>query len=439
MNFSELGLSAPLLRAVEEQNYTEATPIQASVIPAILKDRDVMAMAQTGTGKTAAFILPILEKLQHLPKVSANRCRALVLVPTRELAMQVADNARDYAIHTPYKAAVVYGGVKINPQMMRLRGGADILVATPGRLLDLYENKAIRFDELAMLVLDEADRMLDMGFIHDIQKILALLPKKRQTLLFSATFSPEIRALSKNVVHNPYEASIAPQNVAQALVEQWVYPIDKNRKNALLLHLIQSEQWHQAIVFCRTKYGADKLAKYLSKEGVKAAAVHGDKSQAQRIAAVNDFKSGKVHILVATDIAARGLHIQDLPQVVNIDLPHVSEDYVHRIGRTGRAGSNGCAVSLVCAEEFKQLQDIERLLKKPIERKVIKGFEPIEKLPASKPADGLQRVKKPKKPKNTNNVPSNPVSPTATSATKKRFSAKPKYANGRSFHDKKES
>jgi ATP-dependent RNA helicase RhlE len=398
--FDELGLSESLVQATKQSGYTLASPIQAQSIPIVLNGQDLLAAAQTGTGKTAGFTLPMLQLLAKGKPATHNQARALVLTPTRELAAQVSESVRTYGKNLSLTSAVVFGGVKINPQMMRLRSGADILVATPGRLLDLYNQKAIRFDQLEILVLDEADRMLDMGFIHDIKKIIALLPKKRQNLLFSATFSDEIRKLAKGIVHNPQEISVTPRNAAAVSVRQWLAPVDKKQKSALLIHLIKENNWHQALVFTRTKHGANKLTKQLDKAGINAAAIHGNKSQGARTKALADFKKMKTQILVATDIAARGLDIDQLPQVVNFDLPNVSEDYVHRIGRTGRAGATGTAVSLVSADEIDQLRSIERLIKKLIEREYVPGFEPEHELPESRLDDRPQKSHKPKKPKN---------------------------------------
>ncbi|WGL16022.1 DEAD/DEAH box helicase [Microbulbifer bruguierae] len=383
MLFEDLGLAPEIARAVAEQGYTQPTPIQEQAIPVVMRGGDVMAAAQTGTGKTAGFTLPLLHRLAAGERARNNQVRALVLTPTRELAAQVFDNVQSYSQHLPMRHSVVFGGVKINPQMMRLRGGADILVATPGRLLDLYNQRAIKFDLLETLVLDEADRMLDMGFIHDIKKVLRVLPAKRQNLLFSATFSPEIRALAKGLVNDPVEIDVSPRNSTTKTVRQKLHPVDKSRKTALLSHLIRENGWHQALVFSRTKHGANRLAQQLEKDKISAAAIHGNKSQNARTKALADFKSGKVQILVATDIAARGIDIDQLPQVVNFDLPNVPEDYVHRIGRTGRAGASGQAVSLVSADEIKQLRDIERLIQKPIEREEVEGFEPDHQLPES--------------------------------------------------------
>ena len=375
MQFDSLGLSAPILSAVNDSGYTTPSPIQAKAIPPVLEGRDVMAAAQTGTGKTAGFTLPILEMLSKGKQASPNQARALILTPTRELAAQIGENVQKYGKNLPLRSTVVFGGVKINPQMMKLRKGADILVATPGRLLDLYQQNAVRFSELEVLVLDEADRMLDMGFIHDIRKILALLPAKRQNLMFSATFSDDIRKLAKGIVNNPVEVSVTPPNSTAERVEQWICPVDKKRKPALLAKLIEENGWHQVLVFSRTKHGANKLSRFLDERGIPSAPIHGNKSQNARTKALADFKSGKIQALVATDIAARGLDINQLPYVVNVDLPNVPEDYVHRIGRTGRAGAAGQAVSLVSADEFDQLSAIERLIKQTLRREEIDGLK----------------------------------------------------------------
>ena len=385
MSFDSLGLAEPLLRAVREKGYNTPSPIQAQAIPAVLKGQDIMAAAQTGTGKTAGFTLPLLQRLMQGQQVKPNSVRALVLTPTRELAAQVHDSVRTYGKHLNLRSAVVFGGVSINPQMKNLRRGVDVLVATPGRLLDLHQQNAVKFNQLEILVLDEADRMLDMGFIHDIMKVLRLLPERRQNLLFSATFSGDIRNLAKSLLNAPLEIDVAPRNTTTELVEQVVHPVDKDKKSALLSHLIRSRGWRQAIVFSRTKHGANRLADYLSKDGITAVAIHGNKSQGARTKALSEFKQGKISILVATDIAARGLDIQQLPQVVNFDLPNVPEDYVHRIGRTGRAGMTGHAISLVSADESKQLRDIEKVIQRQIERDVIAGYEPKEKLAETKP------------------------------------------------------
>ncbi|MCG8612685.1 MAG: DEAD/DEAH box helicase [Pseudomonadales bacterium] len=399
MTFASLGLSAPITNAVTEQGYEKPSPIQAQAIPAILQGKDVMAAAQTGTGKTAGFALPILEQLLHRERPRANQVRVLVLAPTRELAAQVGECFEVYGQHTPVRCAVVYGGVKINPQMMKLRKGVDILVATPGRLLDLYQQNAIKFEQLEVLVLDEADRMLDMGFIHDIRKLLTLLPAKRQNLLFSATFSQAIRQLAKGLVTDPVEISVNPENSTAKTVKQWIVPVDKKRKPELLIRLIREHQWHQALVFSKTKHGANRLALKLEKVGIKAAAIHGNKSQGARTRALDAFKKNNIQILVATDIAARGLDIDQLPYVINVDLPAVAEDYVHRIGRTGRAGASGEAISLVCADEFDVLVGIERLIQKVLPREEVEGFEPDHRVPESPTHLKPLKPKKPKKPK----------------------------------------
>ncbi|WP_064605087.1 DEAD/DEAH box helicase [Photobacterium sp. J15] len=398
MSFASLGLCTPILEAVANQGYEKPSPIQAQAIPAVLEGKDVMAAAQTGTGKTAGFTLPILERLSKGPIVRSNQVRALILTPTRELAAQVGENVATYSKRLPLSSAVVFGGVKINPQMMRMRKGADVLVATPGRLLDLYNQNAVKFNQLEVLVLDEADRMLDMGFIRDIKKILALLPKQRQNLLFSATFSDEIRELAKGLVNDPVEISVTPRNTTAKTVKQWIHPVDKKKKPAVLTKLIQDNKWKQALVFTRTKHGANRLTAYLEARDITAAAIHGNKSQGARTKALANFKSGEVRILVATDIAARGIDIDQLPQVVNFDLPNVAEDYVHRIGRTGRAGAEGQAISLVCADEFKELTDIERLTQQILPREDVFGFVPTNKLPEPLPLRPL-KAKKPKKPK----------------------------------------
>lgn len=379
--FTDLGLCAPILAAIEKQGYTTPTPIQAQAIPPVLAGRDVMAAAQTGTGKTAGFTLPILERLKDGRGAGANQARVLILTPTRELAAQILESVETYGGDLKLRSAVVFGGVKINPQMMKLRSGVDILVATPGRLLDLYQQRAVKFEQLEVLVLDEADRMLDMGFIHDIRKILAVLPAHRQTLMFSATFSEEIRKLAKGLVKDPVEVSVTPRNTTTELVSQRLCSVDKKAKPALLVELIRKGDWGQTLVFTKTKHGANKLTKYLESEGIVAAAIHGNKSQGARTKALAEFKANKCRVLVATDIAARGLDIDQLPHVVNFDLPNVPEDYVHRIGRTGRAGASGEAVSLVSHDEVGLLSDIERLIGQLIDREVVDGFEPEHNLP----------------------------------------------------------
>jgi len=399
MGFTSLGLSAPILKAIEEQGYDKPSPIQEQAIPAVLQGRDVMAAAQTGTGKTAGFTLPILERLDNGTRVKGNHVRALILTPTRELAAQVQENVFKYSRHQRLTSTVVFGGVKINPQMMKLRKGCDVLVATPGRLLDLYQQNAVKFDQLEVLVLDEADRMLDMGFIRDIRKILALLPAKRQNLLFSATFSSEIRELAKGLVNDPVEVSVNPENSTAVTIEQCIYPADKRKKAPMLVKLIKDGDWKQVLVFSRTKHGANRLSHYLNDQGITAAPIHGNKSQGARTRALADFKSGDVRVLVATDIAARGIDIPQLPQVVNFELPNVSEDYVHRIGRTGRAGEVGRAISLVEADEAFDLFGIERLIQQVLPRMELEGFKPVNELPESKLDTRPIKPKKPKKPK----------------------------------------
>lgn len=383
MKFSNLSLSTPILNAVAQKGYETPTPIQVMAIPAILAGKDIMAAAQTGTGKTAGFTLPILENLSKGNLTRGNQVRALILTPTRELAAQVYENVKTYSKNLNLRSGLVFGGVKINPQMMKLRGGVDILVATPGRLLDLHNRNAVKFQYLEVLVLDEADRMLDMGFIHDIKKILNLLPKKCQHLLFSATFSQEIRNLAKGMINDPVEISVTPRNTTVDAVEHFLYPVEKAQKTSALIKLIKSENWQQALVFSRTKHGANRITKKLEQRGISAAAIHGNKSQRARTRALANFKNGNAKILVATDIAARGIDIDKLPQVVNFDLPNVAEDYIHRIGRTGRAGASGKAVSLVSSDEFDYLKDIERLLKQSITRKEMEDFVPIIPLPKS--------------------------------------------------------
>ena len=379
MRFDQLGLKPELLKATANQGYTSPTPIQAQAIPAILDGRDVLGGAQTGTGKTAAFALPVLQKLNQEGRRS-RRPRCLVLTPTRELAAQVGEFMKVYGKHLSLRSAVVFGGVNINPQINTLKRGVDILVATPGRLLDLAGQKMVDLSAVEIFILDEADRMLDMGFIHDIKRVLKLLPGKRQNLLFSATFSEDIKKLADKFLANPAMIEVARKNIAAEKVDQVVHPVGLKDKRVLLAKLIHDGNWQQALVFTRTKHGANRLAGYLEKNGIGAAAIHGNKSQAARTRALAEFKKGKVQILVATDIAARGLDIDRLPHVVNFDLPNVAEDYVHRIGRTGRAGCSGEAVSLVSADEQKLLRPIERLLGRKIDVEVVDGF-------AQNPAD----------------------------------------------------
>jgi len=383
MSFTKLGLSAELLRAIDEKGYRQATPVQRQAIPLILEGRDILAGAQTGTGKTAGFALPLLQRLQLSPTEGPRRrVRVLILTPTRELAAQVEESVRDYGRHLPFKSTVIFGGVGVNPQISKLRKGVDIVVATPGRLLDHIRQRTIDLSSVEILVLDEADRMLDMGFIRDIRKILNVLPPQRQNLLFSATFSKEIRQLAAGLLNAPTEIQVAPRNTTVEGVRQIVYPVDRRRKRELLSHRIGAENWQQVLVFTRTKHGANRLAEQLSRDGLKAVAIHGNKSQGARTRALADFKAGGIRVLVATDIAARGLDIDRLPHVINYELPNVPEDYIHRIGRTARAGLEGHAISLVCIDEQRMLRDIERLLKCEIEKEIIPGYEPDPRIKA---------------------------------------------------------
>src|SRR5437762_1431022 len=380
MSFSKLGLSEELVRAVAEHGYTTPTPIQTQAVPAVLAGGDLLAGAQTGTGKTAGFVLPILQRLMT-HRVAAHAggrrpVRVLILTPTRELAAQVAESVRVYGKYAKQACAVVYGGVGIQPQIGELRRGVDILVATPGRLIDLHGQRRVDLSRVEILVLDEADRMLDMGFIRDIRRILAMLPKRRQNLLFSATFPDEIRSLADTLLDRPLLIEVARRNATVEATLQKVHPVDRDRKRELLSHLIKTRNWFQVLVFTRTKHGANKLAEQLNKDGITALAIHGNKSQGARIRALAEFKTATLQVLVATDIAARGIDIEELPHVVNYDLPNVPEDYVHRIGRTGRAGATGEAISLVCVDEHAFLRDIERLIKRSIPRHVVPGFEP---------------------------------------------------------------
>jgi ATP-dependent RNA helicase RhlE len=378
--FLELGLSEQISRAVAARGYTQPTPIQSQAIPVVLSGRDLLAGAQTGTGKTAGFTLPILQLLSNkvVKRSSTGKIpiRALILTPTRELAAQVEESVQTYGRHLPLTSMVIYGGVNINPQINRLRGGVEILVATPGRLLDHVQQGRLDLSQVEILVLDEADRMLDMGFIRDIKRILALLPKQRQNLLFSATFSNEIKAFASTLLNQPVMVEVASQNATADLVTQRIFPVDRDRKRELLTHLIKTHNWYQVLVFTRTKHGADRLVKQLHQDDIVAMAIHGNKSQAARTRALGKFKDGSLQVLVATDIAARGLDISELPHVVNYELPNVPEDYVHRIGRTGRAGSLGEAISLVCVDERKFLSDIEKLIKRSLPQEIIDGFDP---------------------------------------------------------------
>ena len=382
MSFTNLGLSEPILKSLSHKGYKEPTPIQEKSIPAILDGKDVMAAAQTGTGKTASFTLPILTMLSH-PKNQhkGHQVRALIITPTRELAAQVRDNVLTYGNNLNLRSAAVYGGARIHNQQLKLKKGVDILVATPGRLLDLYNQKSVNFTKVEILVLDEADQMLDMGFIHDIKKIINLLPKRRQNLMFTATFSNPFRKLANELVDNPIEISVTSDNETAANVNHYIHPVDKSRKAELLIELIETEKWKQALVFTRTKHGADRLTKQLLKVDIKASAIHGNKTQNNRMKALDSFKNNRIKILVATDVAARGIDIPNMQQVINFDVPTVAKDYVHRIGRTGRAGKSGKAISLVSADEYNLLQDIERLLKKTLKRHIIDGFEPDHSVP----------------------------------------------------------
>ncbi|WP_323600542.1 DEAD/DEAH box helicase [Pseudomonas putida] len=398
MNFAKLGLIEPLLRTLQQLDYATPTPVQAKAIPAVLAGRDLMAAAQTGTGKTAGFALPVLQRLAlEGEKVASNSIRALVLVPTRELAEQVHNNVREYAENLPLSTYAVYGGVSINPQMMRLRRGVDLLVATPGRLLDLFRQNAVKFNQVQTLVLDEADRMLDLGFAEELQSVYAALPRKRQTLLFSATFSDQIRMLAGLALNDPLSIEVSPRNATAASVKQWLVPVDKKRKADLFCHLLRKQRWKQVLVFAKTRNGVDQLVERLLAEGVNADGIHGDRPQATRQRALDSFKAREVQVLVATDVAARGLDIDDLPLVVNLDLPIVAEDYVHRIGRTGRAGNKGEAISLVCADEVQLLAAIEVLTRQTLPRHEEPDFIPEHRV-AMTDASG-QVIKKPKKPK----------------------------------------
>jgi superfamily II DNA/RNA helicase len=400
MTFAALGLLDPLLQTLTSLGYREPTAVQREAIPAVLKGRDLLAAAQTGTGKTAGFALPLLHLLtMQGPQVASNNVRALILVPTRELAEQVHQSIQTYGQKLPLRSYAVYGGVSINPQMMKLRKGIDLLVATPGRLLDLYRQNAVKFTQLQVLVLDEADRMLDLGFSRELDEVFSALPRKRQTLLFSATFSEAIRQMAGNLLRDPLSVEVTPRNAAAKTVKQWLVTVDKKRKSELFLHLLQTQDWGrgQLLVFVKTRKGVDQLELDLQRAGVSVDAIHGDKPQPTRLRALGRFKAGEVQILVATDVAARGLDIHDLPLVVNFDLPIVAEDYVHRIGRTGRAGATGQALSLVCADEVDQLAAIEALIRQTLTRHDEAGFEPDHRVPVT---DATGQVhKKPKKPK----------------------------------------
>lgn len=413
MKFSELGLSDAIMRAVTEHGYDTPTPIQAQAIPAVLAGGDLLAGAQTGTGKTAGFVLPLLQKLSSSINGASKKPRALILTPTRELAAQVFESVQVYGKYLPLKPMVIFGGVNLNPQIRQLQKGVDILVATPGRLIDHHNQGNVDLSQVEILVLDEADRMLDMGFIHDIKRILKVLPKKRQNLLFSATFSSEIKTLADGLLDNPAMIEVARRNSTVEVISQMIYPVDRDKKRHVLEHLIKTNNWFQVLVFTRTKHGANRLAEQLVTAGISSMAIHGNKSQGARTKALSEFKDGKLQVLVATDIAARGIDIDQLPYVVNFDLPNVPEDYVHRIGRTGRAGATGASVSLVCVDELKLLKDIEKLIKRELPREVIKGFEPdlsIKPEPLQKPRTGGGRGNQ-NMPKRTGAAPSRSGAP----------------------------
>ena len=377
MKFNDLNLSDPILRSLKDQNYKKPTPIQAEVIPAVLNNSDIMAAAQTGTGKTAAFVLPILSKLSNPKyKYKGHQLRALIVTPTRELAAQVRESVNTYSKYLSIRSTAVYGGARIHNQKLKLRKGIDILVATPGRLLDLHNQKSVNLKNIEILVLDEADQMLDMGFIHDIKKIANLLPDRRQNLMFTATFSDSFRSLAMNMAEKAIEISVTNDNETGENINHYIHPVDKSRKAELLIELIKTKKWDQALVFTRTKHGADRLQKQLDKVNINSKAIHGNKTQNNRMKALEAFKNNKVQILVATDVAARGIDIKRMSQVINFDVPTVAKDYVHRIGRTGRGGDMGEAITLVSADEFRLLRDIEKLINKKLERVEIEGFEP---------------------------------------------------------------
>jgi ATP-dependent RNA helicase RhlE len=413
MSFSQLGLSEAIVRAVTERGYTEPTPIQAQAIPVVLKGGDLLGGAQTGTGKTAGFVLPMLHRLMTTPAkgTGKNPIRALILTPTRELAAQVEESVQEYGKYLPITSMMMFGGVNINGQIKQLRGRVDILVATPGRLLDHVQQKTVDLSQIEILVLDEADRMLDMGFIRDIKKVMALIPKKRQTLFFSATFSNEIKALADTLLVNPALVEVARRNAANTLITQKAYAVDRERKRELLTHLIKENNWFQVLVFTRTKHSANRLSEALEKDGIPSMAIHGNKSQSARTLALKTFKDGTLRVLVATDIAARGIDINELPHVVNFELPNVAEDYVHRIGRTGRAGSEGEASSLVCIDELKLLAGIEKLIKQDLPLQVVPKFEVDPRIAAKPIVNGGGNGSRAQGGKNQ---PTSPKKPTAS-------------------------
>jgi ATP-dependent RNA helicase RhlE len=432
MKFTDLGLRAEILRAISEQGYDTPTPIQAQAIPVVLAGRDLMAAAQTGTGKTAGFTLPILQQLAGRDtglSLKRFKPRCLILVPTRELAVQVHDSVRTYGRHLRLKSTAIYGGVGMGPQISILRGGVDIIVATPGRLLDHIEQRTADLSGIEILVLDEADRMLDMGFIRDIRKILALLPKQRQNLLFSATFSDEIKALADGLLDKPALIEVARRNATADTIAQKIYPVDREKKRDLLIHLIKEHNWFQVLVFTRTKHGANRLAEQLEKAGIPAMAIHGNKSQGARTRALSEFKGNTLQVLVATDIAARGIDISELPHVVNYELPNVPEDYVHRIGRTGRAGAEGEAVSLVCVDEAKLLKDIERLIKRELPKEIVPGFEVDPSIKPEPIQNGQNRGQGQRRPQNNAPRSGKPQQPGAP-----RNGGQPRPANKPAAH-----
>lgn len=396
MSFEDLGLSEALLKAVSKKGYTEPSPIQEKAIPEVLKRKDLLASAQTGTGKTAGFVLPIIQILNQGQQLRNRPIRSLVLTPTRELAAQIQENVQAYGEFTDIRSAVIFGGVNQNPQVRTLRQGVDILVATPGRLLDLHQQGHLKLDNVQILVLDEADRMLDMGFIHDIKRVLNIIPKRRQNLLFSATFSKEIKRLAGDLLHEPVRVEATPENTTAEMVEHKIYHTDKGSKTALVTKLIKDGNWSQVLIFTRMKHGANRLAQRLEKKGITSAAIHGNKTQGARTRALAGFKSGQVRVLVATDIAARGLDIPQLPHVINFELPNIPEDYVHRIGRTGRAGASGEAISLVSEDEMDHLRGIEKLLRQDLPSEVIEGFEPSFNPSATPSKSQPQSQQKPK-------------------------------------------
>lgn len=429
MSFKNLGLQEKIIKAIEEKGYTEATPIQTQAIPLIIQGNDILASAQTGTGKTAGFTLPLLQVLLNARKSGLNHgVRALILTPTRELAAQVGDSVKTYGTYLPFKTQVVFGGVNINGQIRKLQNGVDILIATPGRLLDLVSQQVINLSQVEIFVLDEADRMMDMGFIHDIKRILKLMPAKRQNLLFSATFSEEIKKLAGSILKNPQIVEVARQNAPTELVTHIVYPVDNKRKKELLSSLITTNKWEQVLVFTRTKHGANKLVKQLADDGIICEAIHGNKSQSARTKALANFKSGTLRVLVATDIAARGLDIDQLPHVVNFELPNVPEDYVHRIGRTGRAGNEGWACSLVCVDEHKLLADIERLLNRKITKKLEPGFD-VDPRIAAEPIQNGRNTQSARPAQGRNQKPQSPSSPRRQNASRPRTSEKPAFGH----------